>query len=118
MDSSLCLGVALHTDSYKLQSKLSDGVTQEEQDAIRFVIQRMTEEYLVPIASTAEDVTINERTHQGDLNAEFEQDWSNLVESRPTLLLVDNDMGEFTVSKQSNILADDKEPSSELGSIP
>lgn len=40
------------------------------------------------------------------------------MESRLTLLSVDNDMGQFTVSKQSNILADDKEPSSELGSIP
>jgi len=61
----------------------------------------MTEEYFVTIGPTAEDVTINERTHQGNLDAGFEQDWSNIVESRLTLLPVDDDIDKFTVSKQS-----------------
>lgn len=78
--------VALYTDACELQSRLSDGVAQEEQDAIQFVIQRMTEEYFVTIGPTAKDVTINERTHQGDLDVASWQEWSNFVESELTPL--------------------------------
>jgi len=53
-----------------------------------------------------------------DLDAEFEQDLSNFVERRSTLLPVEDEIDKLTLSKQPDSLVDYRGPSSTFVSIP